>query len=278
MRKNVCYNQVIKAMRRCGMDWIKELFDENEKPLDRLVDSYSHTSVFRSIAFIGDSLSSGEFETRDAEGNAGYHDMFEYSWGQYIARKNGLKAYSFSRGGMTAREYIESFAEDNGFWDKDKACQAYVIALGVNDIYNGGGEIGGVEDIDPEDYTGNKPTFIGYYAAIVSRYKEISPDARFFFVTFPNSGNPDIEDKTVRTVKALYDLAEYFDNAFVIDLYKYGPVYDEKFNKQFMMYGHMNASGYIFTAKIIDSYIDYIVRKNPEKFNTVCFVGTDIDY
>ena len=53
-----------------------------------------------------------------------------------IARKNGLKGYNFSRGGMTAKEYIESFAESQGFWDKDKACQAYVIALGVNDIYN----------------------------------------------------------------------------------------------------------------------------------------------
>lgn len=79
------------------MDWIKELFDENEKPLDRLVDSYSHTSVFRSIAFIGDSLSSGEFETRDAEGNAGYHDMFEYSWGQYIARKRPEGIQLFKR-------------------------------------------------------------------------------------------------------------------------------------------------------------------------------------
>ena len=44
------------------MDWNKELYDENEKPLDRLVDGYSYTSVFRTIAFIGDSLSSGEFE------------------------------------------------------------------------------------------------------------------------------------------------------------------------------------------------------------------------
>ena len=260
------------------MDWNKLLFDADEKPLDRLVDSYSHTSVFRTMAFIGDSLSSGEFETCDGQGNKGYHDMFEYSWGQYIARKNGIRAYNFSRGGMTAKEYIVSFAEANGFWDKEKACQGYVIALGVNDIYNAGGEIGGVEDIDPEDYRNNKPTFIGYYAAIVSRYKEISPDAKFFFVTFPKSGNPDLEEKTVATVNALYDLAEYFDNAYVIDLYKYGPVYDEKFNSQFMMYGHMNASGYIFTAKLIDSYIDYIVRKNPEKFDKVCFIGTDIKY
>lgn len=110
------------------MHWEKELYAADEKPLDRLVDSYSNTSVFRKIAFVGDSLSSGEFETRDENGKAGYHDLYEYSWGQYIARKNGLLAYNFSRGGMTAKEYIETFAEQKGFWDKDKACQAYVIA------------------------------------------------------------------------------------------------------------------------------------------------------
>ena len=67
------------------MDWTKELYNKNEKPLDKLVDGYSHTSIFRTIAFIGDSLSSGEFETRDENGKTGYHDLFEYSWGQYIA-------------------------------------------------------------------------------------------------------------------------------------------------------------------------------------------------
>ena len=70
------------------MDWNKELYDINEKPLDRLVDGYSNTSVFRKIAFIGDSLSSGEFEVKKPDGKRSYHDLFEYSWGQYIARKN----------------------------------------------------------------------------------------------------------------------------------------------------------------------------------------------
>ena len=68
------------------MDWNKLLYPENEQPLDRLVEGYSRTSIFRTIAFIGDSLSSGEFETRDEAGKAHYHDLYEYSWGQYIAR------------------------------------------------------------------------------------------------------------------------------------------------------------------------------------------------
>lgn len=260
------------------MDWKKELYSEDEKPLDKLVDGYSHTSIFRTIAFVGDSLSSGEFETHDKNGNTGYHDLFEYSWGQYIARKNGLKAYNFSRGGMTAKEYIESFAETNGFWDKEKACQAYVIALGVNDIYNQNMEIGSVEDVDMGDYRNNKPTFIGYYAAIISRYKEISPDAKFFFVTFPNTDTPERDDKTHGMIQALSDLAEYFDNSYVINLYEYGPVYDRGFEEKFFLYNHMNPSGYILTAKIIDSYIDYIIRHNADDFKTVGFIGTDIKY
>ena len=261
------------------MNWNKYLFDENEKPLDRLTEAgYSRMSIFRTIAFIGDSLSSGEFETVDENGNRNYHDMYEYSWGQYIARKNGLKAYNFSCGGMTAKKYIDSFAEMNGFWDTEKACQAYVIALGVNDIYIRDMEIGGVEDIDAADYRNNKPTFVGYYAQIVSRYKEISPDAKFFFVTFTNTNTPQRDDKTFGMINALYALSEYFANSYVIDLYKYGPIHDDKFKEKFYLHGHLNPSGYILTAQIIDSYIDYIVRHNPQDFKNVGFIGTNIKF
>lgn len=258
------------------MNWEENLYNEKENPLDTLVSGYSHTSVFRRIAFVGDSLSSGEFESRDSEGNKGYHDFYEYSWGQYIARKNGLTAYSFSRGGMTAKEYIESFAEEKGFWDKEKACQAYVIALGVNDVYNAGMEIGSVADIKA-DWRDNNKTFLGYYAAIVARYKEISPDAKFFFVTFPKEPERRDDDVTQSVIAQLYSIANYFENAYVIDLYKYGPVYDERFREKFYLYGHMNPSGYIFTAELIDSYIDYIVRHNPKDFDRVGFINQSCD-
>jgi hypothetical protein len=260
------------------MDWKKELFRKDEKPLERLVESYSYTSVFRKMAFVGDSLSSGEFQLRDPEGKSRYHDMFEYSWGQYIARANGLLAYNFSKGGMTAQEYVDTFAAERGYWDKDKAAQAYVIALGVNDIYNQHREIGTLEDVHPEDYTKNAKNFIGYYAQIVSRYKEISPDAKFFFVTFPNEpGRREKEERDI-VIKLLYGLCDIFDNCYVIDLYKYGPEYDAEFGENLWMFGHMNPMGYIVTARLIDSYIDYIVRHNPKDFQTIGFVTKDIEY
>ena len=258
------------------MNWEKELFiSENEKPLDRLVDGYSNTGIFRAIGFIGDSLSSGEFESRDGEGKPGYHDYYDYSWGQYIARKNGLTAYNFSRGGMTANEYMESFAEKQGFWNPALACQAYVIALGVNDVINSGMEIGSVADIDPDDWHKNKPTFIGYYAQIIARIQsEIQPQAKFFFVTMMHHDEDPVRDEKRRKhAEALYGLAKHFENAYVIDLYQYGPIYNDEYMKNYSLYGHLNPMGYILTAKMVDSYIDYIIRKNPNDFHRVPFIG-----
>ena len=40
----------------------------------------------------------------------------------------------------------------------------------------------------------------------------------------------------------------------------------------------MNPMGYLFTAKLIDSYIDFIIRANPADFKNVGFIGTDIEY
>lgn len=254
------------------MDWKKYLDFENEKPLDRFVEGISNTAVFRTIGFIGDSLSSGEFESRNPDGTAGYHDYFEYSWGQYIARRNGLTAYNFSKGGMRADTYIKVFAEENGYWDKALACQAYVIALGVNDVLNARQEIGTVDDIS-QNHKDNKETFAGYYGAIIQRYKEIQPEAKFFLVTMPKSCDEERNALAKKHAELLYSLAEFFDNCYVIDLNKYAPTYDEKFRNQFFLYGHMNASGYIFTANMIDSYIDYIVRHNPDDFRRVPFMG-----
>ena len=108
--------------------------DKEEKPLERLLEGGGFSAIFRTVGCIGDSLSSGELEAVHEDGTKSYHDYFEHSWGQYIARANGAKVYNFSRGGMSAREYCERFAEDKGFWNPELAAEAYIIALGVNDV------------------------------------------------------------------------------------------------------------------------------------------------
>lgn len=251
---------------------------EDEKPLDRLAADGGFCGIFRTICCIGDSLASGEFETVDENGDHHYYDLYEYSWGQYIARMTGSKVYNFSRGGMTAKEYCESFAAESGFWSPKLAAQAYIIALGANDKWQEY-ETGSAADVDPEDWRKNKETFAGYYGQIIQRVREISPDAKLFFVTEPEHESDDekaqLRKREERDV--LYGFAAMFENSYVIDLYKYAPVYDEKFKKHFYMNGHMNPAGYKLSADMIASYIDYIVRSRPNDFMTAGLIGTGID-
>lgn len=253
---------------------VGKTMSNEEKPLDRIVDDGGYTAIFRTIACVGDSLASGEFEALDENGVRSYHDYYEYSWGQFMARMTGASVYNFSRGGMTAKQYLDTFASAINAWAPEKAAQAYVIALGVNDI-NRGFEIGSVDDIDFEDCNNNQPTFAGYYGQIVQRYKEIQPQAKFFFVTMPRSEN-DSEEKAAHKkahAQLLRDMTKVFSNSYVIDLNTYAPVYDAAFREKFYLYGHLNPMGYQLTAKMIASYIDYYIRKDPKAFRQVGFIG-----
>ena len=249
----------------------------DEKPLDHLVSDGGYTSIFRTVACVGDSLSSGEFETVDEAGCKHYYDMFEYSWGQFLARMAGLTVYNFSRGGMTASEYCEGYAASRDWWNPDKAAQAYIVALGVNDIMNHGQPLGEMSDICPEDPAKNGKTFTGYYARIIQQYKAIEPHAKFFLVTMPQDGRTGKEALGDAHAARLHELAAYFENTYVIDLRAYGPVYDDDFKNAFFLHGHMNPMGYRFTAEMIGSYIDYIIRHNPKDFAEVGFIRNRVE-
>ena len=255
------------------MDIQKYYANPAEKPLDNIAVNGGFTRIFRTIGCIGDSLSSGEFQLKRRNGTFGYYDKYEYSWGQHIARMTGSTVYNFSKGGMTAREYCEGYAEYNGFWNPEKACQAYIIALGCNDK-NRPDEIGTIEDIDFDDYNNNQKTFVGYYGKIVQRMKEIQPRAKFFFITLPKEPENESTPAKLLINDRIREMADCFENTYVIDLYKYAPVYDAKFKEAFFMEGHMNPQGYIFTADMIASYIDYIIRNHPKDFEEVGFIGS----
>lgn len=259
------------------MDINKYMSVDGEKPLDNIVTNGGFCGIFRTIACIGDSLSSGEFESF-MNGSPGWHDMYEYSWGQYIARDAGINVKNFSKGGMSAKQYCETFARDNDFWNPKFAAQGYIIALGVNDIsqcLSGEYEFGSIEDVDFSDWAKNKPTFAGYYASIIARYKEIQPKAKFFLMTIPNIDCAEERKELVDAhYQLIYDLADSFDNCYVLDLRKYGPKYDAEFKKAFYLASHLNAAGYRLTALMVESYIDYIIRNNPDDFRQIGFVGT----
>ncbi len=250
--------------------------DPNEKPLDHLVTDGGLCSIFRTVACIGDSLASGELESFYPNGVQSWHDAYEYSWGQFLARMCGNTVYNFSRGGMTAAWY-HTFAEENGFWDTDKSAQAYLMALGVNDVLNHNQPIGTVDDICLDDYTKNADTFAGHYGKIIQRIRTMQPHAPFFLITIPRGLNRAVDDCELHREIAdlLTQMASLFPDTYVIDLFRYAPPLDENFKRRFYLHGHMSPAGYRFAAVMIASYIDFIIRHNPEKFRQVGFIGTE---
>ncbi|MBQ4630967.1 MAG: SGNH/GDSL hydrolase family protein [Clostridia bacterium] len=253
-------------------------YKEGEQPLDRLVTDGGFCGIFRTIGIIGDSLSSGEFESFH-EGIRGWHDFYDYSWGQYIAREAGCKVYNFTRGGMTAEEFIKSFSAHCKAFDYDNLCQAYIIALGVNDI-NGKLEVGEAKSAFENAVIPEAPAIMDYYGAIIKNIKRKQPDAKIFLVTLPNDTTWTDEKKVEKRSylnAQIGELAELYENTYIIDLEKYAPEYDEKFKKTFFL-GHMTATGYMLTAKMVMSYIDYIIRKYPKDFSQVGFIGTPYKY
>lgn len=253
------------------MDMKRFFTNENEKPLDNIVNDGGFCKIFRTIGCIGDSLSSGEFESTNDDGSRGYHDFYEYSWGQYIAREAGCKVFNFSCGGMTAKWFVDDFGERCGCWKEENRCQAYIIALGLNDIVFSNMELGSISDVDVDNPENNKETFAGYYGKIIQRLKKLQPKAKIFLMTFPKDG---VNAEKYPMTKLLYDFQKTFDNIYILDIEKYGVSYDSEFRKNFFLNGHMNPAGYIFTAKVVMSYIDYIVRNNFEDFSEVGFIGT----
>ncbi len=251
----------------------------NEQPLDTLLDGPGFADIFRTIGIVGDSLASGEMEYTNREGIRGYLDMPEHSWGQYMARQLGSTVHLFSKGGMTAEEFCSGFGEACGaYGPKAKPCQCYIIALGVNDGNRSLADrrtplpMGDVSDVCcPSGFFNNK-TVIGYYGRILQKLKAVQPDAKFFLVTIPrHSSEEPVGDAFSRQ---LYLLAEKFENTYVLDLRQYAPVYDEAFRRKFFLENHMNAAGYSLTAKMMISYIDFIIRHHFEDFSQAALIGT----
>lgn len=253
------------------MDISRYLAKKGELPLDNIVTDGGFFKIFRKVAVIGDSLASGEFESCMEKNIMGWNDFFEYSWGQFIAREAGCEIYNFSRGGMTAKEYVTSYARIKGWWDNYYDAQAFIIALGVND-FRQSYELGTIENVKDKQLGESYATYLSH---IIERYKAKQPKAKFFLMTTLRSASDTEEMAELRRRhrELLLDIAEYYENTYVLDILEYGPVIDEQFTRNFKLGGHLNAQGYILIGKMVMSYIDYIIRNDPEAFAQVPFIG-----
>ena len=278
------------------IDNIDRLWKVTENPLECIKRERGYGAIIQEWGFIGDSYSSGETPAKDSSGVLVTNmDFYKISWGQQFARLIGANGYNFSNGGQTAKGWLRSQGtkhdssyiggEGGGDWNHaqlDKK-QAYFISLGINDNgyinrweqegkqYLGDAyTLGNVEtDIDLNNYANNNEnTFVGCYAGIIQRLLSIQPKAKIFVVTQFQPALDHI-NSAIRSIASKFP-----NNVFIIDLRMYAPNITDNM-QYYMKNGHPTPYGYMYMAYLMNTYVDWIIRNNKDKFMDVTLIGTD---
>lgn len=256
------------------MEINKFLLQPNQKPLDNIDTSCGFAGIFKSIGVIGDSLSSGEFESRDENGTICYHDMYEYSWPAILQRITGTTYNNYSRGGMTTREYFTSWADSNNFWQRN---QGYIIALGNNDTFVFGHPLGSVKDINVKQPQKNADTFFGNLGKIISKLKLMQADCRIFLVS-PQLRGEECDTVIKQISQGLGEVCKLFSYTYLMDMSTYAPAYDHNMRQTFGLGFHPNPMGYHAYALMVGNYMDYIIKSNMADFAQLAFVGSNLKF
>ena len=271
-------NDIAQIVKDSAEQLITDYPNSGDHPLDHIIRDGGMCGIFRTIGVVGDSLSSGCLEYKNAEGETQGVDCYEHSWIKHIGRICGSTAHNFSVGGLKASTFwTTTNAKVKLLRDADEnyKCDAYFIALGVNDIADENIEVGSSADIANDEST----TFYGYYSRIIKLIQTIQPRAKIFLVGLPNDSKMTAWGSRFTNFKnAVADMVNYFDNCYHLDLYTYEKPYNTDFHEIYFNGFHENVLGYLRTAWIISSYVDWIVRNHYTEFREAGFIGTDYHY
>ena len=289
-------NQKIDNIELESIDSIDRLPSLSENPLQKIMREPGYGSIIHSWGIIGDSLSSGSTECREIGTTQKiFLDRFEYSWGQRLFKLLGVEGYNFSYSGQQTKPWCLGWTQiqttstppattttpEDRIWDgelvgvtgqhgaKYNPKQGYIIAMGVNDKSRQEYPLGTITDINLNDYTQNGNSFYGWYAGIIQRVRSINSRCFVFCVTRPDNLG-DTYDQAIR------DIVGLFDRCYCIDLAN-GVNYNADFKQRYYLGGHMNAAGYEYTAYVMNTYIDWIIRNNFNDFVDAAVVGTQYE-
>lgn len=257
-----------------------------ENPLAVILRECGYGCLLKTWGFIGDSYTSGETPAYDGS-TMKFLDCYKWSWGQQFMNIIGSEGYNFSNGGQTAKGWIRSQGTvhddtyyggvGGGDWRHAQVDlkQGYIISLGINDkghfgqTYLGATySLGDVTaDVNVSDYTqNNENTFAGCYAGIIQRILSVQPRAKIFCITQFQDTLEQVND-VVREIVSLFP-----NNVFLIDLHDYAlNIVSEPY---YMSNGHPSPLGYAYMAYCINTYVDYIIRNQKQKFMDVTLIGS----
>lgn len=235
----------------------KSCYQMTQDCITEIPVEYTSISMFQNFAVVGDSHASGSCYLPDNSSGSGYKakTCYELSWGQNIARMNGISCVNLSAGGLTTRSWL---THDKGLslMKSTEAQQLYFLTLGLNDSYVLGLDyLGSISDIKG-NYKNNPDSFYGNYARIIEQIQEYAPDAKLIMSTMAD----DNIDRHKAFNAAIIEIADHY-NIPCIELYN-DAFFGSDFYKNHMVYGHPTAPVYAGMAKAIMRLYDKCVQDN----------------
>ena len=226
--------------------WQKSLSD---KDLPSSIDTepfQPSVALFEKIGVIGDSYSSGEIYPDGVKA-----DKYNLSWGQIMARKNGVTCTNFSKGGLTTRSWL---TDEMGLskLNNSEPQNLYYINLGINDNSKlGTAYLGSETDIDS-----GADTFYGNYAKLIKAVKAKAPHSKIILIdsAWTNS-DTDPFFVAIKTIASRFNLPliKHRDDPFLAS---------SKFKQDLMVQGHPVAISYAGMASSFERLTLKAIREN----------------
>ena len=232
--------------RNQWLPW-KKILTEQDLPQNIDTDPFQPSlALFRKIGVIGDSYASGEIYPDGIP-----EDKNSISWGQILARKNGVKCTNFSRGGLTTRSWLTDSA-GLAKLNSTEPQNLYYISLGINDKNNLGIDYIGTE----ADMDSGSDTFYGNYAKIIKAVQEKAPNAKIIIIDYAWAESDTdpyfVATKNIATKFGL-PLIKHRDDSFLAS---------DKFKRELMDYGHPVAISYAAMASAFEKLTMQAIRDN----------------
>lgn len=226
-------------------------------------------SAFRKFGIIGDSLSVGYTHNPITGVDVGRN--IYYSWGQYMARKNGNTCLNFGVSGATVKSWYNNDLCYGEFIKPENLTQCYIIALGANDAENLINYQNGIGEAD--DIGTDADSFYGWYSKLVHDVNELNPHAKVFLFTLPYPRNTNANVVSINEAIRTISESPTLSNVYLVDL---SADYDDYFKNdtisKALVNGHYTAAGYSAISRANEMALSDVMDKHINDFMSIPFI------
>lgn len=250
-------DDILKNLTVGGAPWLAS---------SNVVTNKSTCNIFRKVVCCGDSYTAGYIV--DSEGVA-HPTNEEYAYPHYMSNLTGN---TWENCGCSGCNVLTWQTHERGLPKAQSLgkAQAYVVGLMINDCGSSDRhvDIGTIDDIGTD-----AQTYYGGMSKVVESLAAISPDAKIFICTCPNTGSDYVPYN-----QAVRDIVEYYKDTYAVhclDLYANIGMYKNASLTGDALSGHYTAIGYEQFAEILSVIMSNYINNNISDFQDVAFIEYD---